>query len=95
MLKYQIVRDCLPKNKPLRHIRTFEDFCQTLLFPFVEIISSEDKKPQQDYESFSDMIGNFDSHGENVPSNKTPKQKSSKEIEFSGLPYNLLAEHRQ
>ena len=42
MLKYQIVRDTLPKSKPLRHIRTFEEFCKICMFPFVEIVGSDD-----------------------------------------------------
>jgi hypothetical protein len=60
MLKYSVVRDTLPKTKPLRHVRTFQDFCKFCIFPFVDIIAPEEN-PQQDHESFSDMMNNFNS----------------------------------
>jgi hypothetical protein len=44
LLKYMIVRDILPKDKPLKHIKTFEDFCNTCIFPFLVFESGEDNE---------------------------------------------------
>jgi hypothetical protein len=35
LLKYMIVRDILPKDQPLKHVKTFEDFCNICIFPFL------------------------------------------------------------
>ena len=42
LLKYMIVRDVLPKTQPLKHIKTFEDFCRICVFPFLVFENNEE-----------------------------------------------------
>jgi len=42
LLKYMIVRDVLPKTQPLKHIKTFEDFCRVCVFPFLVFENNEE-----------------------------------------------------
>ena len=37
ILRHLVIKDLIPSQKPLKHIRTFEEFCKICIFPFIVI----------------------------------------------------------
>lgn len=39
LTKCVVIKEVIPLNQPLSHIKTFEDFCKICIFPFISINS--------------------------------------------------------